>query len=41
MLASIMGLPDWLYYSLIVLLLLGAIGFLVYTIKNRDDDDDE
>lgn len=30
-----------LYYSVVGFLLLAAIGFLVYTIKNRADDDDD
>ena len=41
MIAAIMGLPDWLYYSIFGLGAAGLIGYLVYMIKNRDDDDDE
>ncbi len=40
MIASIMGIPNWLYYSIFAIGALALIGYLVYSMKNRDDDDE-
>jgi len=37
-LADILGMPNWLYFTLMFLILVGLIGGLVFMIKKRSED---